>query len=114
MPSPVILAIDQGTTSVRATVLEYGGEVPRLTAIASRSETVERRFPQPGWVELDAEEVVLATERVALAALAAAGREVAEVAGVGLANQGETVVVWERATGRPISPAIVWQCRRTE
>jgi len=109
MTRPIVLAIDQGTTSVRATVLDA-----RLTPLAARAETVERGFPRPGWVELDAEEVVRATERVAVAALAASGRSPSEVAGVGLANQGETVVVWERATGRPIAPAIVWQCRRTE
>jgi glycerol kinase len=106
---PVVLAIDQGTTSVRATLLDAS-----LAPWASSAETVPRTFPRPGWVELDAEEVVAATERAALAALRAAGREAREVAAVGLANQGETVVVWDRATGRPIAPAIVWQCRRTE
>lgn len=109
---PIVLAIDQGTTSVRATVVDVSrGE---LDPIAWSAETVPRSFPRPGWVELDAEEVVAATERAVVGALAAAGREARGVAAVGLANQGETVVVWERATGKPIGPAIVWQCRRTE
>ncbi|HLM75308.1 MAG TPA: FGGY family carbohydrate kinase, partial [Polyangiaceae bacterium] len=102
-----ILAIDQGTTSVRATLLDAS-----LAPIATHAESVPRSFPKPGWVELDAEEVVAATERVAAAAIKAA--EGAPIAGVGLANQGETVVVWERASGKPIGPAVVWQCRRTE
>lgn len=106
-PRARILAIDQGTTSVRATLLDAS-----LTALASQAESVPRSFPKPGWVELDAEEVVAATERVAAAAIKAA--EGAPIAGVGLANQGETVVVWERASGKPIAPAVVWQCRRTE
>jgi glycerol kinase len=107
--SALILAIDQGTTSVRATLLDAS-----LTPIASHAESVPRSFPRPGWVELDAEEVVAATDRVAAAALRTAGVDGRAIAAVGLANQGETVVVWERSTGRPIAPAIVWQCRRTE
>ncbi|MBK9000195.1 MAG: glycerol kinase [Myxococcales bacterium] len=109
MPPRVVLAIDQGTTSVRALVLDAS-----LSVLASAAESVPRSFPRSGWVETDAEEVVAATERVAVAALEAAGLGHADVAGVGFANQGETVVVWERATGRPIAPAIGWQCRRTE
>lgn len=108
-PRPLVLAIDQGTTSVRATLLDAS-----LTAVRSHAESVPRSFPRPGWVELDAEEVVAATERVAAAAIRAAGISGGDIAGVGLANQGETVVVWERSTGKPIAPAIVWQCRRTE
>jgi glycerol kinase len=103
----LVLAVDQGTTSVRATLLDAS-----LAPIASRAESVPRTFPKPGWVELDAEEVVAATERVAAAVMEAAGGET--IAGVGLANQGETIVVWERASGKPIAPAVVWQCRRTE
>ncbi len=106
---PVVLAIDQGTTSVRATVL-----TAELAVVASRAEAVTRTFPRPGWVDLDAEDVVAATERVAAAALDAAGDDVGDVAGVGFANQGETVLVWDRTTGEPIAPAIGWQCRRTE
>src|SRR5262245_19669038 len=106
MPVPVVLAIDQGTTSVRATVLDA-----RLVPIAGATAVVERTFPQPGWVDLDAEAVVEATEQVVASALS--GADVQPVA-LGLANQGETVLLWERATGRPLAPAVVWQCRRTE
>lgn len=109
MTSRVVLAIDQGTTSARALVLDAS-----LSVLGSAAETVPRSYPRPGWVETDADEVVAATERVALAALQAAGVSHSDVAGVGFANQGETVVAWDRATGRPVSPAISWQCRRTE
>src|SRR5262245_33172507 len=77
----LVLAIDQGTTSVRATVLDAS-----LSPVASRAEGVPRSFPRPGWVDLDAEEVVAATERVAQAALSDSGAESAEIACVGLAN----------------------------
>jgi glycerol kinase len=106
---PVLLAIDQGTTSVRASVLDAD-----LAPLGTHAEIVPRNFPRAGWVELDAAELVAATERVMREALARAGRRVSDVAGVGFANQGETVVVWDRATGEPVGPAIVWQCRRTE
>lgn len=109
MRAPVLLAIDQGTTSVRASLVDAA-----LLPLCTRSEAVMRAFPRPGWVEIDAEAVVDATLRVVAAALDAGGRGARDVAAVGLANQGETVVVWERATGKPIAPAIVWQCRRTE
>jgi glycerol kinase len=104
----VVLAIDQGTTSVRASILADG-----LTALARSSEATARAFPQPGWVELDAEAIVCATERVAADALQRAGCASADAVTLGLANQAETVVVWERDSGRPIAPAIGWQCRRT-
>jgi glycerol kinase len=107
MSRPVVLAIDQGTTSVRASLVGADLEVG-----ATRAAEIERSFPKPGWVELDAEEVVRATERVAAEVLS--GVRPSDVAAWGLANQGETIVVWERASGRPIAPAIVWQCRRTE
>jgi glycerol kinase len=107
MPSDLVLAIDQGTTSVRASILDA-----KLAVRAAASEPVERTFPQPGWVELDAADVVAVTERVVARAVESAGA--AGVAALGLANQGETVVLWERKTGRPMHRAVVWQCRRTE
>lgn len=114
--SPVVVAVDQGTTSVRATVVAPAGEEDgdALRVIASRAAPIPRAFPRPGWVELDAEEVVGVTQRVVDEALAAAGLTAREVAAAGLANQGETVLAWERATGRPVGPAIGWQCRRTD
>lgn len=112
LEAPLVLAVDQGTTSVRATLFESRGGA--LGRSVSSAEEVPRSFPKPGWVELDAIAVVEATERAAIAALRASGRAGRDVAVMGLANQGETVVVWDRATGAPIAPAIVWQCRRTE
>jgi glycerol kinase len=110
MAAPAVLVVDQGTTSVRATVLDA-----RLRAVSTVAESVPRTFPRPGWVDLDAREVVAATERVAAEAVRSARslRDVA-VVGVGIANQGETVVLWDRKTGEPLAPAVVWQCRRTE
>ena len=108
-----VLAIDQGTTSVRATVLDTDKD-GALRTVASASETIPRTFPRPAWVELDAEHIVAATERVAHKAVERAHLAQGHVLAVGLANQGETVVAWDRKTGRPIGPAIGWQCRRTE
>ncbi len=104
-----VLAIDQGTTSVRASLLDTD-----LNLLVFQAESVPRLFPRPGWVELDAEEVVAATERVAKAVLGSKAADGKKIAAMGLANQGETVVVWDRKSGVPIAPAIVWQCRRTE
>src|ERR1035437_9964510 len=107
MAEPVVIAVDQGTTSVRASVLAVRDGA--LLLLAMRGEAVDRRFPRPGWVEVDADAVVDATERVIGGALRAADRAPADVVGVGLANQGETVVVWDRRSGAPIAPAIGWQ-----
>jgi glycerol kinase len=103
-----ILAIDQGTTSTRAMVFDEEG-VPR----ASAQRELRQRFPQPGWVEHDPEEIWRASEAVSREAAKAAGIDAAAIAAIGITNQRETTVLWERATGRPIAPAIVWQDRRT-
>jgi glycerol kinase len=103
-----LLALDQGTTSSRALVFDGGGA---LVALAQREFT--QSFPRPGWVEHDPEEIWESQLAVARQALERAGLTAADVAAVGIANQRETVVVWERASGRPICPAIVWQDRRT-
>ena len=103
--SPYVLAIDQGTTSTRAILFDAQGAVRRT---AQRELT--QHYPQPGWVEHDPEEIwqsVVATCREAAAA--ADG----PIAALGVANQRETAVLWERATGRPVHNAIVWQDRRT-
>jgi glycerol kinase len=107
MPS-FILAVDQGTTSTRAIVFDDEG-APRGRA----QKELRQSFPAPGWVEHDPEEIWAATEEVCRGALAAAGIGAREVAGIGVTNQRETTVIWERASGRPIAPAIVWQDRRT-
>jgi glycerol kinase len=112
MTAAHVLALDQGTTSSRALVFDGGGA---LVALAQRE--FAQSFPRPGWVEHDAQEIWESQRAVAAEALARAGAGTrltsGDVAAIGIANQRETVVVWERATGRPVCPAIVWQDRRT-
>jgi glycerol kinase len=103
-----VLAIDQGTTSTRAIVFGADGQ-PR----ASAQRELPQIFPQPGWVEHDAEEIWAASVAVSREAIADAGVEPAEIGGIGITNQRETAVIWERASGKPIHNAIVWQDRRT-
>ncbi len=104
----LVLALDTGTTSARALVVDSSGAV-----LASAQQEVGLDTPQPGWVEQDAEELWRAQLATARAALEKAGVPVARVAGIGIANQRETTVVWDRTTSRPVAPAIVWQDRRT-
>ena len=103
-----ILALDQGTTSSRALVVADDG-----TVAASAQREITQHYPQPGWVEHDAEEIWATQLATATEAMARAGIAPDQVAGLGLTNQRETVVLWDRATGRPLAPAIVWQDRRT-
>ncbi len=103
-----ILALDQGTTSSRAIVFDRSG---RIVSMAQRE--FRQYFPQPGWVEHDAEEIWRTQLQVAKQAIKKAGKTPADIAGIGITNQRETVVVWDRETGKPICPAIVWQDRRT-
>ena len=103
--TPLLLAIDQGTTSSRAIVFDAGGAI---RTVAQREFT--QHYPAGGWVEHDPEEIWSATVAVTREALAAAG---GAVAAIGIANQRETTVVWDRASGVPIHRAIVWQDRRT-
>ena len=103
-----ILALDQGTTSSRALVVADDG-----TVAASAQREITQHYPQPGWVEHDAEEIWASQLATATEAMARAGIAPHQVAGLGLTNQRETVVLWDRATGRPLAPAIVWQDRRT-
>ena len=105
---PYVLAIDQGTTSTRAILFDADG-LPAATA----QEELPQIYPKPGWVEHDAEEIWRATASTCRAALAQAGIEAGAVAAIGITNQRETTVVWDRATGIPIHNAIVWQDRRT-
>src|SRR5436190_20524640 len=109
MAEPLILALDQGTTSTRAILFTAGG-----AALAEAGRPVQQYHPQDGWVEHDAQEIFAASVEVLKEAAEKAGRTLAEVAAIGVTNQRETVVVWEKATGRPIHRAIVWQDRRTE
>ncbi|MFP4568661.1 glycerol kinase GlpK [Rhodosalinus sp.] len=103
-----ILAIDQGTTSSRAIV--FDGD---LRPVAQAGREFEQHYPSPGRVEHDAEELFETCVQSAQAALARAGIGAGDLAGIGITNQRETVVLWERATGRPVHRAIVWQDRRT-
>ena len=105
---PVILALDQGTTSSRAIVFDHAG---RIVSVAQRE--FRQIFPQAGWVEHDADEIWNTQIAVAREALAKAGLTARDVAAIGITNQRETTVVWDRKTGAPIHHAIVWQCRRT-
>lgn len=103
-----ILALDQGTTSSRALVIDRQG-----TIIAVAQKEFTQSFPQPGWVEHDANEIWSTQLAVARSALKKSGRSAEDVAAIGITNQRETTVVWDRSTGQPIAPAIVWQDRRT-
>jgi len=103
-----ILAMDQGTTSSRAIVFNRGGAIKSMA-----QRELRQHYPQPGWVEHDANEIWSTQAGVAAEAIASAGISTADVAGIGIANQRETTVVWDRRTGNPICPAIVWQDRRT-
>ncbi len=103
-----VLALDQGTTSSRAILFDRTG---RPVSVAQRE--LGQHYPQPGWVEHDPVEIWSSQLQCARQALSTAGAGPDEVAAIGIANQRETTVIWERASGRPIAPAIVWQDRRT-
>jgi glycerol kinase len=104
----LVLALDTGTTSGRALVIDAAGSV-----LASAQQEAGLSTPQPGWVEQDAEELWRAQLVTARGALEKAGVSASDIAGIGIANQRETTIVWDRATSAPVAPAIVWQDRRT-
>jgi glycerol kinase len=103
-----IIALDQGTTSSRAIVFDHAG-----TIRGAAQREFRQIFPQPGWVEHDAGEIWTSQHEVLSEALVKAGASARDLAAIGITNQRETTVVWERATGLPIANAIVWQDRRT-
>ena len=103
-----ILALDQGTTSSRSIIYNE-----HLKVVASAQKEFTQHFPQPGWVEHDAMEIWESVLSTAHEAIAKAGIKATEIAAVGITNQRETVVVWDRRTGKPVHRAIVWQDRRT-
>jgi glycerol kinase len=109
MPRDHLLALDQGTSSSRAIVFHRDG---RIVAMAQRE--FRQIYPQPGWVEHDAEEIWATQLDVARQALARSGLQATDIAAIGITNQRETTVLWNRVSGRPIHHAIVWQDRRTE
>jgi glycerol kinase len=104
-----ILAIDQGTTSSRALVFDADA---RQVAVARLPTT--QRFPHPGWVNQDAIEIWTTTLETTRAALASAALKATDIAAIGIANQRETLVVWDRRTAAPLAPAIVWQSRQSQ
>ena len=104
----LILALDQGTTSSRGILFDPTG---RIVAVAQRPTT--QHYPQPGWVNQDPVEIWETTLAVAKDAMAAIADRSARIVAIGIANQRETTILWERSTGRPIGPAIVWQSRQT-
>ena len=103
-----VLALDQGTTSSRAIVFDENGS---MRAVAQKE--FRQIFPQPGWVEHDADEIWSTQLGVAVEAVAKAGLKNSDIAAIGITNQRETTVVWDRRTSKPICNAIVWQDRRT-
>jgi len=102
------LAIDQGTTSSRAIVFRAD-----MTIAAIAQEELPQHYPAPGWVEHDADDIWRTVLSTARSALTKAGLQARQIAGIGITNQRETTLIWDRATGRPIHRAIVWQDRRT-
>jgi glycerol kinase len=104
----IILALDQGTTSSRAIVFDGGGHV-----VAFDQRELTQHFPQPGWVEHDPAEIWASQLAVARGALRNADVTAADVTAIGITNQRETTILWDRATGKPVANAIVWQDRRT-
>src|ERR1035437_4615415 len=103
-----VLALDQGTTSSRALVFDHGGAVRGMA-----QQELRQIYPEPGWVEHDPTEIWATQSGVMHEALAKAGITGRDVAAIGITNQRETTLLWERATGRPLANAIVWQDRRT-
>ena len=109
MSSPVILAIDQGTTNSRAVVYDAA----TFAVLGTAQQEIEQHYPHDGWVEHEPEDIWYSVARTVREALAKSGRDANTVAAVGITNQRETVVAWDRATGRATGRAIVWQDRRT-
>ncbi len=108
MEKRYIAALDQGTTSSRCILFDRAQNI-----IGMAQKEFTQFYPQPGWVEHDPMEIWSSQYGVLMEVLAQSGTEVRELAGIGITNQRETVIVWDKETGRPVSNAIVWQCRRT-
>ncbi len=103
-----VMAIDQGTTGTAALVVNHDG---RVVGWADRK--ISQHHPEPGWTSHDPEEIFQSALSVCRDALDSAGLQPRQLAAIGITNQRETTVVWDRATGQPVAPAVVWQCRRT-
>ena len=103
-----IMSLDLGTTSCRTILFDHDGQI---ASVAQKEFT--QYFPQPGWVEHDAVEIWSTQAGLMYEAMEKLHVQSSDIAGIGITNQRETTVVWEKTTGRPIYKAIVWQCRRT-
>ncbi|MFN5950974.1 MAG: FGGY family carbohydrate kinase, partial [Pirellulaceae bacterium] len=103
-----ILALDQGTTSSRALLFDRQGRVLQVA-----QKEFRQHYPKPGWVEHDAMEIWQSQIEVAQEVLRKAGMASGDIASIGITNQRETTILWDRKTGQPLGPAIVWQDRRT-
>ena len=108
MAKQFILALDQGTTSSRAMIVNAEGQV-----LSIRQRPIQQIYPQPGWVEHSPAEIWSSQSEVATEALAAADLTERDIAAIGITNQRETTILWDRETGEPVHNAIVWQDRRT-
>ncbi|NBC67312.1 MAG: glycerol kinase, partial [Bacteroidetes bacterium] len=108
MAKQFILALDQGTTSSRAIIFNQEGEI-----ISTAQKEFKQIYPQAGWVEHDGKEIWSTQAGVATEAITSAGLDGSNIAGIGITNQRETTMVWDRETGKPVYNAIVWQDRRT-
>ncbi len=103
-----IMSLDQGTTSSRCILFDHAGNI-----CSTAQKEFRQIFPHPGWVEHDAEEIWTTTLEVSRAAMEKLGVTAEDIAAIGITNQRETTIVWDKATGEPVCRAIVWQCRRT-
>ena len=108
MTGKYLLAIDQGTSSSRTVIYAHETRV-----VASAQQEFPQHYPRPGWVEHDAEEIWTSVQAVTREAMATAGAKAADISGIGITNQRETTLIWDRKSGRCVHNAIVWQDRRT-
>ena len=108
MEKNYVLALDQGTTSSRAILFDRQQRI-----VASAQREFKQIFPQPGYVEHDPGEIFASQSGVMNDAITRSGIDPAEIAAIGITNQRETTIVWDKSTGLPVYNAIVWQCRRT-
>ena len=108
MTKKYILALDQGTTSSRAIIYNYEGQIVKIA-----QKEFAQIYPKAGWVEHDPMEIWGSQSGVVSEILATTGIPAEEIASIGITNQRETTIVWEKQTGKPVYNAIVWQCRRT-
>ena len=106
--SKYIISLDQGTTSSRCIIFDYYGKI-----VAKAQKEITQIFPKPGWVEHDPMEIYKTQLEVISEAIKASNAKMDEFVAIGITNQRETTVVWNKETGKPIYNAIVWQCRRT-